>query len=325
MSHHQADALEKYSFRTIQFRLEVRLKRFSVVFLAAMSMMAGAAVAQKVSDESKQPASKPVAKPVAKAAKPSLPPLPAELPKPVQPTNLEQARDDVMPLTPEQILELKTLLDKSRRAANTHVGVPPKPTSGSVQVDMSPGSPPPVVRLAPGHVTTLSFVDLTGSPWPITSIINGDPKSFDIKTPETDSNTATIAAMGWYSVGNAAVMLKGLSAPISVTLVGGQKEVDYRLDMRIPRRGSTPGQNPDFLNILDGVAPSAATPLKVDGEGSAWMLNGAVVYRTRYPMISPAWTSKVQSSDGTLVYEIPFTPVLLISVNGSIKEVRVSQ
>ena len=319
------------------------MKRFSVVFLAVMSVMTGAAVAQKAPasavsplvDESKS-APKAPAKPVAKAAKPSLPPLPTELPKPAQPTNLEQARDDVMPLTPEQILELKTLLDKSRRAANTHVGTPPKPTSGSVQVDMSPGSPPPVVRLAPGHVTTLSFVDLTGSPWPITSIINGDPKSFDIKTPETDSNTATIAAMGWYSVGNAAVMLKGLSAPISVTLVGGQKEVDYRLDMRIPRRGpnalaqqtvsgTSPGQNPDFLNILDGVAPSSATPLKVDGEGSAWMLNGAVVYRTRYPMISPAWTSKVQSSDGTVVYEIPFTPVLLISVGGSIKEVRVSQ
>lgn len=309
------------------------MTKFSVITAAMLLAMAGGAGAETTAAPAKA-AAKPAAEKPA-AGKPALPPLPAELPKP--PTALEQARDEVMPLSPEQILELKTMLDKSRRAANTHVnGVPPKPTSGSVQIDMSPGSPPPVVRLAPGHVTTLSFVDLTGAPWPISSIINGDPKSFDIKTPEPDSNTATIAAMGWYSVGNAAVLLKGLPAPISVTLVGGQREVDYRLDMRVPRRGpnavpmqavsgTLPNHNPDFLNILDGVTPKSAVALKVEGEGQAWMLNGAVVYRSRYPMISPAWTQKVQSSDGTLVYEIPFTPVLLVSVNGTIKEVRISQ
>lgn len=267
---------------------------------------------------------------MAQSAKPTLPQLPPKL------TAVEQAKQEALPLSPDEIRELKKELDQSRRAANEHVGTPPRPVSRSVDVDLSPGSPPVVARLFPGHVTTLSFVDVTGSAWPINSIVNGDPKSFDIRAIENGSNTATIASLGWYSVGNMAVMLSGLPSPVTVTLVGGQKEVDYRLDMRIPLRGpnalpqqvvgnTAPGQNADFLNILDGVAPKAAAPLKVEGEGQAWMLNGSVVYRSRNALISPAWTSKVQSSDGTYVYEVPYVPVLLVSSGGSIKEVRISQ
>ncbi len=267
-----------------------------------------------------------------KAEKPELPALPAKV------TNLDIAKEEVMPLTPEEISQLKKSLDQSRRAASAHpTAAPPQPVSRSVDVDLSPGSPPVVARLFPGHVSTLSFVDLTGAAWPINAIINGDPKSFDIKAVEAGSNTVTIASLGWYSVGNVAVMLKDLPSPVTVTLVGGQKEVDYRLDMRVPSRGPnaipqkvlgsgvTPSQNTDMLSILDGVAPKDSKALRVEGEGQAWSLNGNIVYRTRSPLLSPAWLNKVQSSDGTFVYEIPYVPVLLISTGGVTKEVRVSQ
>jgi intracellular multiplication protein IcmK len=307
----------------------------SAIFLASAMMCCGLAAAQTASSKhSGRPATGNAgpSKSAPADTRATKPPLP-ELPKL---DNLELAKEEIMPLKPAEVLELKGELDASRRAANTDIGTPPRPSSGSVAVDLSPGSSPPVVRLAPGHVTSLSFVDVTGAPWPITHIINGNPKNFDIKTPEKDSNTATIAALGFYSVGNAAVMLEGLPAPVTVTLVGGQKEVDYRLDMRIPRRGphataqqvtrtSLPELNGEFMNILDGVVPKGAIPLKVSGEGQAWMLNGNVVFRTSRALISPAWISKYQSSDGTLVYELPFAPVLLTTVNGSISEVRISQ
>ena len=289
------------------------MSKRSFIFAACMMVVATSSMAQAT-----------------KEAKPSLPQLPPKL------SLVDQAKQDVLPLSPSDIRELKQALDQSRRAANEHVGTPPQPVSRSVDVDLSPGSPPVVARLYPGHVTTLSFVDVTGAAWPINSIVNGDPKSFDIRAIESGSNTATVASLGWYSVGNMAVMLAGMPSPVTVTLVGGQKEVDYRLDMRIPMRGpnalpqqvvgsTAPGQNADFLNILDGVAPKSAKPLKVEGDGQAWMLNGSVVYRTRSALISPAWTSKVQSSDGTYVYEVPYVPVLLVSSGGAIREVRVSQ
>lgn len=308
---------------------EVTKKPAKVIDLGEQDAVAEKPKAKdKAKDKDKQAASAPPAK----AGLPPLPPPAAFQP----PDPLEIAKEQVMPLSPEQIIELKKSLDEARRAANQSPGTPPKPVSGSITVDLSPGTPPPVARLYPGHVTTLSFIDVTGSAWPIKRIINGDPKNFNVQVPEDDGNTATVASLGWYSVGNIAVMLEGMASPVTVTLIGGQKEVDYRLDMRIPRRGpnalpqqvvgtAKPEHNTDFLNILDGVAPKTAVPLKVEGEGQAWMLNGSVVYRTRNTLVSPAWTGKVQSSDGTYVYELPFVPVVLVSTGGAIREVRISQ
>ena len=76
-------------------------------------------------------------------------------------------------------------------------------------------------------------------------------------------------------------MLKGQDTPVMITLMPGQRAVDYRVDMRVPGLGpnasptmsSLPeSANPQLLNFLNGIPPNAAKALTVDGgPGQAWL------------------------------------------------------
>ena len=168
----------------------------------------------------------------------------------------EQAFADAVrnsvPLSPEQIKTLHYLFDQSQRAASAYPGVPPKPTSTSVIVNLSPGATPPVVRLSSGFVTSLVFLDSTGAPWPINAIDMGNPKSFNVEWNKK-GNTLLVQALDHYQSGNLAVMLKGLDTPVMLTLLPGQNAVDYRVDLRVP--GIGPEANP----VLDGL-PATESP-----------------------------------------------------------------
>ena len=86
-----------------------------------------------------------------------------------------------LPMTPNQIRTLRKLFDETQRAAAEYPGVPPRPTSSSIVVNLAPGATPPVIRLLSGFVTSLVFVDATGAPWPIKAIDIGDPQAFDFQ------------------------------------------------------------------------------------------------------------------------------------------------
>lgn len=102
-----------------------------------------------------------------------------------------------LPLTPEQIAELRKAFESSRRAAATPAGIPPRPTTSSVLVNLSPSAAPPVVRLGPGYISSLVFVDSTGQPWPIKAYSVGDPNSFNIQWNKK-SNTLLIQADAFF-------------------------------------------------------------------------------------------------------------------------------
>ena len=86
-----------------------------------------------------------------------------------------------MPLTPQQVIKLRQMIDTSQRAASTPPTVPPKPVSTTVMMNLAPGTTPPAIRLAKGYVTSLVFVDSTGAPWPIAAYDIGDPKATNIQ------------------------------------------------------------------------------------------------------------------------------------------------
>ena len=74
---------------------------------------------------------------------------------------------NMMPLSFDQIRTLHYLFDQNQQAAAAAPGVPPKPTSASVIVNLSPAATPLVIRLSSGFVTSLVFLDSSGAPWPI--------------------------------------------------------------------------------------------------------------------------------------------------------------
>lgn len=239
----------------------------------------------------------------------------------------------MMPLTPEQIKTLRFLFDQSQKAAAADPGdKPPKPTSSSVMVNLSPGSAPPVIRLRAGYVTSLVFLDSTGEPWPIQAYDLGNPKSFNIRWDQK-GNTLMVQAMDSYQAGNLAVILKDHNTPVMLTLMPGQQEVDYRVDLRLPGLGPNAAPsisglpdtgNSQLLNFLDGVPPAGSQELVVNGGPcQAWLAGERLFLRTRLTVLSPSWLSTMRSPDGTNVYEMTKAPVVLASTRGKIVQLNI--
>ncbi|MBN9287060.1 MAG: type IV secretion protein IcmK [Gammaproteobacteria bacterium] len=242
---------------------------------------------------------------------------------------------DVLPLSPDQIMKLHKFYDLTLQAKATTVAPPPNPNFTSIVVTLDPGSQPPVIRLSAGFVTSVLFVDTTGAPWPVTAYSIGDPQGFNIQWDQK-GNALFIQSIKQYAHGNLAVRLWGLDTPVMITLVSGQKNVDFRVDLQVMGRGPDAKPpivdttlnakvNPLMINILDGIPPRGSIKLGVSGGyGDAWFADGRVYFRTKLTVLSPAWTATVASPDGTHVYEMMQTPFILATLNGRTVDIKLS-
>ncbi|MEO8964338.1 MAG: DotH/IcmK family type IV secretion protein, partial [Gammaproteobacteria bacterium] len=211
-----------------------------------------------------------------------------------------------IPLTPQQIVRLRQKIDESQRAAAIPATVPPKPVSSTLMVNLAPGATPPAIRLAQGYVTSLVFVDSTGSPWPIASYDIGDPKTTNIQW-DGKSNVLLVQASSPYGDSDLVIRLMGLPTPITLELVLGQRVVDYRTDIHVagigPNAKDLPtgtglpnSANQVLLNVLDGVAPPGSRQLTVrGGDCLAWLLGDTMFLRTRLTVLSPGWVGRMVS------------------------------
>ena len=248
----------------------------------------------------------------------SLPPLPNGSNGPSS-EDYNAVMQQFFSVTPDQIRNLRKTMDERTKAASELPGPAPKPVTGSISVSLSPGSVPPVIR--PFMNTTTSFVvaDNTGQPWPVENFRVGDKNAFDVERLDVsaEGSTFTITSLGMYSKTNLILKLKGLSTPVAIDLIAGQKERDERVEVRIQSRGPnatvtssymTPGTDSKLLPILDGVPPAGGKQVKVQGaeNTTAWIVGKKMIVRTPMKIISPASSSFVSSSDGTNVYV--FTP-----------------
>ncbi len=309
--------------------------------------------AKKMSPEQMQA----IAKSYQQAQKPAKPATPAPtepvmgatsgdtnfVPKPKERSIEELQREEafkdlinqVLPLSPDQIVKIHKYYDATLQAKATSPNPPPTPHFTSIVVNLDPGSQPPVIRLAAGFVTTVLFVDSTGAPWPLTAYSIGDPQNFNINW-DSKGNAMFIQSMKPYAHGNLAVRLWGLNTPVMITLVSGQKNVDFRVDLQVGGRGPDAKPpivdttfnakvNPILINILDGIPPRGSIKLGVTGgQGEAWYADSRVYFRTKLVVLSPAWTGTVASPDGTHVYELTPTPYILASQNGKTIDIKLS-
>lgn len=264
---------------------------------------------------------------------------PFEPPKYKAPTLRDQAfkelLDKISPLTPEQIIDLRKAQDKTQRAVATTPDAPPRPVSSTLTIDLSPGTTPPVIRLGAGFVTSLVFVDSTGQPWPIADYSLGNPKNFNIQW-DRKTNAMFIQSSTTYNSGNLAIRLASLDTPVMLSLVSGQRDIDYRVDLQVRGRGPNAlaaivgdglpaPPNPLLISVLDGVPPLGSIELMVSaGCGRAWLYKGKMIFRTHLTVLSPAWTATVSSLDGTRVYEMNPTPLILASQNGRTLKIAIA-
>ena len=242
--------------------------------------------------------------------------------------------EQLFPLSPDELIKVKQQYHTNEYAQESPVGTPPKPTATSQFVNLSPGSTPPVIRLSQGFVSSLVFLDSTGAPWPISAYDLGDPTAFNIQWDKT-SNTLMIQASKLYTYGNLAVRLRGLNTPVMLTLIPGQKAVDYRVDLRVQgygpnaksmpmEEGIPPAASDILLHVLDGVPPDGSSRLVVSGgDARAWLLNDKMFVRTSLTILSPGWIGSMTSADGTHAYEMQKSPVLLVSWHGKVMQLKV--
>ena len=241
----------------------------------------------------------------------------------------DAAIDSVLPLEPDEIREMLEYFRRSRQAAETPIVVP----EAKVQVEtvsLDPGSIPSVIKTAPGHVTTLNLLDITGMPWPIRDVSwAGD---FDITPPDEGGHVIRITPLTAHGIGNISIQLVDFVTPITFSLQTGLALSHYRFDARIPEMGplaSAPlidqgglqaiAGDTNLISFLEGVPPEASDKLNVQGADNrtkVWDYQGQYFVRTPLVLLSPAWNASVKSSDGMNVYALNEASVLLLSDQG---------
>lgn len=264
-------------------------------------------------------------------------PLPAPPPDLVQ-----RSLDQTAPLNVEQLRRLMEELYRRQTTIRENFSArpPARPVTSVQTLDLSPGATPPVVRVAIGQGTVLSFADAAGRPWEIVDNINFHGGAFDVKLIAPHLYTIALKEP---AAANITVVLKDLPRPIVVTAVPAQDEVDYLVEFTVPRfLGGRPPEaalataadphTPNFnaqalLGYLYRTPPSEAVALQVHGapDVQAWQSGpNAMVVRTDGMLVLPAWLRRHVSTDGVGVYEIPLSPVISIARGGQLIRASVS-
>lgn len=262
-----------------------------------------------------------------------------ELEKSFRKEAFDQAMKTLLPLKPEEIRSLLEHFDRTIESTELPAHPNPRPESVVQNVSLDPGVAPLVVKLAYGYVTTISILDSSGEPWPIEDISwVGDFKIHESVVHST-THLLRVSPESQFAHGNVSMRLVGLNAPVIVTFETNREIVHYRFDAVIPQRGpgaKTPLINPgvtltsgdpDMSIALSGVVPRDADMLDVsgvDGRTTAYVYNGLTYVRTPLTLLSPGWDSSVTSADGTKVYALEETPVILLSDRGRMVRARLT-
>ena len=253
----------------------------------------------------------------------------------------------VSPLSNDQAKMIRYLWNESQRMTTYKGAAPPEPINSSKVISLDNGKLPTVVRLNAGYVSVLAFYDATGAIWPIKGYDIGNPSSVNIvwnegtaeeeAAGESYANTLLLQAQTLYKTTNLVVMLRGLNTPVILELIPGQQQVDYRMDIQVPKQGPhakkiaekdlfTGGDVPGYLvDLINGIAPAKSIQAHVmGGEAQAWIYKKKLLIRTTLEIISPAWAVKLNGANGMVhVYELPLTSSLIALKNGEVVKLKI--
>jgi intracellular multiplication protein IcmK len=253
---------------------------------------------------------------------------------------VEESVNMIAPLTAEEILRLRRELNVRQKAAVEPLIPQGKPSTRLARIDLSPGATPEVIRISMSEGAVVSFIDAAGRPWNIENADSFNPTGFDIAA--FGKNGLSIAAKMEQAIGNVAVRLEGMSGAITFKVLAGHtasRDLDYAIDLQVPRYlpgvpapvGAVIAQPSlgvgELMDYLLRTPPRDARELKVEGivGAMAWQTpSGRIMLRTDKMVLSPDAKRRQSSSDGMTVYELPVTPVALVSDNGRLINVQIS-
>lgn len=281
---------------------------------------------------------------------------------------VEQLKE--LSLQPSQIHDVKEILLNQQRANITPYTSIATPVTRSLNIKFTPGLTPPVIRLSANMLSTIVFTDAVGNPWRIVNValnrtLFSDGSDAEVQQQGSQSgqgqetaqvqrspNVLSIEPLNPVAYGNVAVTLEGLDTPVILLLTTDQKEVDLRVDARVPGlnpnrpvkesfsssssssvsssggvAGSFNAVDDMTLLFVDGTPPKDALPLKASShEIEAWEFDNELVVRTNSQVIFPAYKAAVTSSSGMTVYRFDQdTKAITLSKGTASKNIYIEQ
>lgn len=238
----------------------------------------------------------------------------------------------LMPLSKKQITDFRAHSNDRERALSP---APPRLETRTVRVKLEPGAAPTKVRTTANIATSLVFHDSTGEPWPITSITNGSPNSFQVLKPEIpDENLVNIVPQEDFSSSSLVITLKGQDLPLIVALDADSIKAPTRTadalvlfqlaghgpKAKIPViKNMKDTVSSDMISIIDHISPKDSVKIHTTPEDpnvEVWRLGDTHYIRTSYDLMWPAWTAAANGAGNVKCYEIPQTHKILVSLNG---------
>lgn len=247
----------------------------------------------------------------------------------------ESEKDKVAPLTPQQITEIRKLLDQIEKSKNK----PLKDVEFDIRteyIDLD-ASKPVEINVAKGYVSSIQFYDETGAPWPIEGELIGNKEAFEKHTLGERNHVASFQVKQEFSESNALVNLKGFDSTIVIKLVGGNDKFDSRLTVRIPKLGpnaevismqpATKYQKLDkqLTDVLNGdILKNSKKFTFNDVEGTAYYKDGFLYIRTPHKLVIPP-PIDAQHSSGVNAYKTSASEDFQFLVDGEMIVTSISE
>lgn len=255
-------------------------------------------------------------------------------------------RDDQ--LSPESITAIRKIILDARRSTQMPVEgrFQAKAVNRVLNLDLSPGVTPPIIRIGERQGCSITFSDVNGKEWPMLNYTNFTPTVATVKRPIDNASLITIEPKDTSGMGNVTVYLKGINdevVPVSFSVLMEQKEADYIVSAIVPRILSSDkssslisnnvAHNESLELALAGISPPNSVKLvSSDDRVEAWKFRRdaksfGIILRSKAVLISPAPLSgrKMTSRDGTRAYEVDVTPLVTILASGSSQIVTLTE
>lgn len=247
------------------------------------------------------------------------------------------------PMTPEMIRDYRRRVDESQKAAATPPsGQFPKAITDAKRISLNAAQEPEVLLTGPDTVSVMAFYDQTGAAWPIASYVIGKPSSFQVYAMQEGSNQLAVTPLVPHDFSNIIVSLVGESRPLVFEVRTNSLNTHYRRDFTVhglgPNAASVPlqsSQSEPVARAADDVMMAFATGADIPGNAvrlttdnqsvKAWRYDGAIYLQSVAAVISPRASGILTGPGQVKAYRIRPTSVALISTNGRVTKVRISQ
>ena len=104
---------------------------------------------------------------------------------------------------------------------------------GVIEISAAAPEPQPAVTVGAGRITTLSFADASGAPWPVTEVMGSQAGGLSSRRALEHSHLVFLESPETGASGNVVLLLDGLAAPVHLEIVADETAGPTRFDVRL--------------------------------------------------------------------------------------------